>query len=270
MPSAISAALVAAIQAASPSPAPVFAPPVGVPLVMTIEQRRQDGDAPARTTIAHRRIVFHRDGAGWQADMTHAGASVDAAGDAFARALAAVMAQPVVFRLDAGGRIVSVDALDAFWARFVAAMRTTIGDRAAAPLEAMPQSARLPFVASLLRDAIEAEAAGEGPQPAEPIDLPAAPHAGGGPAALLPGTRSVERRGDRLHISIDAAGPLAAPAGSSATIVRKIALDPTTGLLAERRDHVETRLSDGAVAHVRTTVMAIGYSDTRRETPAKP
>jgi hypothetical protein len=261
-------ALVAAIQAAAP--APVFAPPVGVPLILTIEQRREQPGTEPRTTVARRRIVFHRDGAGWRADMTHAGASVDAPGDAFARALAATMAQPIVFRLDAAGSIVSIDALEAFWSRFAAAMRTTVGDAAARPLEAMPVAARLPFASGLLRDAIEAIAAGEGEYAAEPIDLPAGAIAEAAASATLEGSRTAVRHGEWLRVEIDARGNLTAPDGASAIVTRTIDVDPVTGLLDTRRDRVETHLADGTLGHVRTTLMTLRYPDTRRETPAKP
>jgi hypothetical protein len=261
-------ALVAAIQAAAP--APVFAPPVGVPLILTIEQRREQPGAEPRTTVARRRIVFHRDGGGWRADMTHAGASVDAPGDAFARALAATMAQPIVFRLDAAGKILSIDAIDVFWTRFAAAMRTNVGDAAARPLEAMPAAARTPFAASLLRDAIEAVAAGEGEHAAEPIDLPAGAIAEAAAPATLEGSRTAIRHGDRLRIDIEARGALSAPNGASAVVKRTIDLNPVTGLLDTRHDRVETRLADGTPGHVRTTAITLRYSGTRQETRSKP
>lgn len=249
---------------------PVFAPPPGVVLTLGIDHRQTEAGKPEKHYRSARRIVFERDGPGWRATLTHAGASVDAPGDAFARAMAATLAQPIVYRLDAAGTVTSVDSIDAVWARFVAAMRTTVGERAAAPLEALPAAARLGMLRGLIGDAIEARAAGEGPFPAEPIDLPAAPIAAGAKPAMLPGTRMAMRLGDRLEITLKAAGPLGQPAGATSSIERTTRIDPATGLLDVRRERVVTRLADGTVALSRDMTSTLRYSNTRQETRREP
>lgn len=250
--------------------APVFAPPPGAALTLEIDHRQTEAGRPERHYRSSRRLVFDRDGAGWRATLTHGGASVDAPGDAFARAMAATLAQPIVYRLDAGGKVTAVDAIDGVWARLIAAMRRTVGEKASAPLAALPAAARLDMLQSLVADAIEARAAGEGAFAAEPVDLPAAPIAAGTPPAMLPGTRSAVRAGDRLVVVLKVAGPLGSPAGAASTIERTTRIDPATGLLDTRRERVETRLADGTVALARDMVYTLRYSDTRQQTRHEP
>ena len=250
--------------------APVFAPPPGAMLTLEIDHRQTEAGKPEKHYRSARRIVFEREGAGWRATLTHGGASVDAPGDAFARAMAATLAQPIVYRLDAAGAVTGVDSIDAVWTRFVAAMRTTVGERAAAPLVALPAEARLGMLRSLIADVIEARAAGEGPFPAEPIDLPAAPIAAGAAPAMLPGTRMAARVGNRLEVTLKAGGPLGQPAGATSSIDRTTRIDPATGLLDRRRERVVTHLADGTVALSRDMTLTLRYPGTRHETRREP
>lgn len=250
--------------------APVFAPPPGAVLTLEIDHRQTDAGKPEKHYRSARRILFERDGAGWRATLTHGGASIDAPGDAFARAMAATLAQPIVYRLDATGNVTGVDAIEAVWVRFIAAMRTTVGERAATPLEALPAEARLGMLRSLVADVIEARAAGEGPFPAESVDLPAAPIAAGARPAMLPGTRVAARVGDRLEVTLKAAGPLGLPAGAISSIERTTRIDPATGLLDRRHERVVTRLADGTIALSRHMTSTLRYSNTRQETRREP
>lgn len=261
---AVAAALV---QAAA---APLFAPPAGVPLVLTIEQRSEEAGRPARVTVAERSLVFHRDGNGWRAVLSHRGAHADASGDAFARATAAALAQPVTFRLDAAGRVTGIDAIEAVWARLTGALDATIGEHAAAPLRAMPADARREMLASMLTTVIEAAAAGEGAAAPEPVTLPAAPVTADSAPAMLAGTRSATRTGDALRIDLRAAGPLAAPPGARAEVERVTTLDPATGLIAERHERSAAWLASGAVAYSRDLRTTLRYSDTRQQTRRQP
>ncbi|PCD01702.1 hypothetical protein COC42_16440 [Sphingomonas spermidinifaciens] len=249
---------------------PVFAPPPGVPLTLEIDHRQVEAGRPERHYRSARRIVFERDGAGWRGTLTHGGASVDAPGDAFARALSATLAQPIVFRIDKAGAVVGVDEIEAVWGRLVAAMHAAAGDRASAPLVALPPAARPGMLASLIGDAIEARAAGDGAFAEEPIDLPAAPVAGGGAPAMLPGKRSAAIEGDRLVVRLAAAGPLALPAGATSSIERTTRIDPATGLLDERRERVESRMSDGTLGQFREMHYRLRYQDTRQQTRRQP
>ena len=130
--------------------------------------------------------------------------------------------------------------------------------------------ARLGMLQSLIADVIEARAAGDGPFSVEPIDLPAAPVAAGAKPAMLPGTRAASRDGNRLVVTMQAAGPLGTPAGATSSIERTTRLDPATGLLDQRRERVVVRRADGAVAQSRDIVSTLRYPVTRQETRRQP
>lgn len=246
---------------------PVFAPPVDTPIAFRYEQVR-DRDGERSRYVIERRIVFRADDNGYRAELTQQASSVDRSGDAFARVMARLGAAPIVYRLDRSGRIVGIEQPDALWRRFTAAMSREVGEAAARPLQKLPPAAREAMIATALKDALEPVVAGEGPLPPEPVQVPAAPIAGGAAVTPLPGTREVRRIDDDLLVLTRASGPLRDPVDASASIATDIRVDPRTGLTVERHERIEVR--SGKNAQLRDTRISLRYPNTRQETRTTP
>ncbi|GAA0727503.1 hypothetical protein [Sphingomonas japonica] len=242
------AALVAGAQ--QPDPAPVFAPPLGIPLTLRIE-RIQRTDAATFRFSAERRIVFTRTADGFRAEMTLERSNSDAVGPGarFDAAMAALRDVPMHVALDRDGAIVSIDDLDAHWTRFVAALAGPVDGVAAPPaiiaqLGTLPAEQRRAMLASALETAILAELAGKGVQAEHSIPMrPRPPYTSARPVTAR---YAVTAADDALVATTSAAFPVESPQGEAEmTIDDRTEIDPQTGLIRTSRETRSVTLTSG-------------------------
>lgn len=269
-------ALIAALVLTAQAVAVQFAPPLDVPLRVVTEAERTDSGVTRRFVTA-KRVVFHRDGAGFVAELTvQPGATPGSDDDPtamFAAGLARLAGRKLVFNLDGQGRITAMTDQAGAWQAMldgVAALAPAgggPGDRARvgrmrailAALRQSPPERQRAVLGSMLGSLVAVDIAQEGSSPPRAVRVPATSAFG---VAQLDGLRAVREDRGLLEVSVSATGPIAVkgPDGSAAGAVTLETLrrvDPRTGLLVESREAVRTVLPDGSLASQRVTVTRI-------------
>lgn len=255
--------------------APVFAPPLDQPIIVTTETLRSDGPT-TRRFVARRALRFSAAPDGYRVEVrleaTAAGEEDSDPAGLLQRGFARLAGRTVVLRLDSSGTVTAVEDADAVWRAVVdgiAALAPKGADpttRASAArvaaiakaIDAQPETARRTALASLVAPLIAPDLTIEAATPAPPraVRVPASSIYG---KAELDGLRSIRRRDDAIEISVSATGQIAitAPEGkASATITLETLrrIDPASGLVMESREHVETLAPDGSLQSERLTV----------------
>jgi hypothetical protein len=251
--------------------APVFAPPLDGPLVMTTETVRTEGTT-TRRFIAHRTVRFSAAPDGYRVAVTLDAAAPgeedsDPAG-LLRAGFARLAGRTVVLQLDRAGSVVSIDDLPATWRAVtdgMGALAPTGTDpetrqRAArvraivATLAAHPEATQRRMIGSLVTPLIAPELVAEAATPAPPraVRVPAMSVYG---KAELDGLRSVRSRPDGIEVSVSATGPVAVGTASATITLETLRrIDPATGLVVESREQVETLAPDGGLHSERLTV----------------
>ncbi|WP_448658181.1 hypothetical protein ACPVPU_12010 [Sphingomonas sp. CJ99] len=209
------------VQAAAQPAAPAFNPPLDADWHYRIEETREMGGEIERHRL-DRTLRFARDGDGYAATMITTavdGGIGSGPGAMFEATMATFIGNPVIFRLDAGGTVVSIDDLAAHYGRWSTAMidqglRETPGNRQSAVRKALgdriaatPPAAQLAFLGSMLSAVL--------PSPDLPrVPTAAQPLAQQGAGVALTGVRRAYRTpDDRLAIEDRLAGTGTGPAG---------------------------------------------------------
>lgn len=257
----IEAALVFAAAAASPAH---FAPPIGVALTSVVTETRDLGGKHFSFSST-RRITFERDGDGFVALLTldHTDQAPGAGpGAMFQAAMAGFAGRTIRLHLDAAGKLVGIDDLDALWAHFVAriaAMGDSAGRRQraaaiAAALGRLPVAERQAMIGSLLGQVIAGDDAALAPGSDTPVAIAARPSPQG--PMTLAGRQTVTRLADgRLDLHVDAAGTLADDPSGRVSLSRDTVVDPVTGLVTARRETTVTTI--GTARSTSTTSMSL-------------
>jgi hypothetical protein len=139
----------------------LFAPPLDQPLVYRIEQHRPVADRTRRFS-AVRDLRFERAGEGYLLIMTLRAIDSDApapGADPYRAALEPLIGIPMRFRVDASGKIVALDGMEAVWTRVTAGVDAMLGafppdserhraaQRVKALFAALPSEGRLALLA---------------------------------------------------------------------------------------------------------------------------
>ena len=183
--------------ATSQPTAPHFAPRVETPYRYTTTEHMAGAAGAPWTFSIVRRLTFHREGAGYRADLTTVGTDSGAAPAAqrlFAQAMSGAAGETLVFHLDANGTVTRVDELAPAWEAFCRRVETLLAGRPdaaaviAAPLRAMPVAQRQAMLADALTSMIAPELT-ERPAGTRTISVPA--QVPGGGAVTLPGSQQL-------------------------------------------------------------------------------
>lgn len=235
--------------AAAQAAAPVFAPPSDRPITITLETVRSATGLPDRSFRSERSVRFERDGAGWKAVLriVESNGGATGAGQLFEAGFAALKGRDLVFRLDAGGRIESVDDAAALWDALTNAVSTAAQARNALAAQGvvdlmrrLPPDRQLAMLASLLTPALaRPEESIERPE-ATPVTLPGSTI--GGAAQSLAGTRRVTRDGSAFRTVIEASGTGSRNARVRYTLERRS--EAATGLVRDSVETIETTLPE--------------------------
>ncbi|MBO9624000.1 MAG: hypothetical protein J7500_14925 [Sphingomonas sp.] len=265
--------LAAAILLQAAVAAPAFAPPLDVPLLVTTEQTATDAASERRYAL-HRLIRFHREDAGYRAEVrvlapqAEASAGVGGMVDA---GFAALTGQTLVFHLDDRGSVTAVEDVDALWGRLCDAIgtlagskardpatRATLAERIATPLRGLPEARRRAMLSTLVTAVIDDEPRAPAGSIA-PVRIPGTSPLGA--AQMLEGIRTTTAvEGGELQSVTRASS--AAPTGADASRIELERLrrtDPRSGLIrfASDTNRIVTGTGESARQAVRTTVVRV-------------
>ncbi|MBA4047868.1 MAG: hypothetical protein C0476_04920, partial [Sphingomonas sp.] len=216
--------------------------------------------------VTERELVFVRRAQGFAVTVTIVRADPDASesGAMFGAAMAGLRGQPIVFQLDAEGRLVAIDDEANVWTRLcnaIAAMAS--GANSAEPqrrqmlqslvagLEKLPSAQRRAILGSMIEQIVAGPLADRQPG-THAITRPA--RAPGGIETVLSGNEVVTLARGALVIDTDARGTIAAATAPHATPPAEIALsirqrvDAARGLVLESRTERATMIGAGAAA----------------------
>lgn len=246
-------ACLALLPATAPAPTVSFAPLLDRPYRMTIAETRSEAAGTSHYGL-ERRVVFHREGDGYLAEVTLVALHADPPGERarqFVRGTGALAHRTLRFHLGGDGTVRTIDDEDGVWSTLlagVARMGETapgvhgLGRTPAAPLAALPPERRHAIIVSFLAPVIG------GPVP--PLGTRAVTIASRSPfgaGSPLAGSETETRDADGTLRTVTHAG---AP---GLTLDRSAVLDPDHGLVLAR-DEVQTTTLGGAtlVTHSRT------------------
>ena len=251
--------------------APIFAPPLGVPLLVRTE-RTESGLANRRFTL-EREVRFAREQGGYRVEVRVLAAHNDAAAplDGMLEAgFASLIGQPVVVHVRADGTLLAIDDMSALWSRFAEdmgriaarrqagspAQRDASARRFSTPLRALPPDRQRAALGSLATAIIPEEP----PEPAgtrRPISLPGTSPFGG--AVLLTGTKETRLAGGATESVIRATAPVAGHGPTARTggvrLERRVRTDRVTGLIAASDE--TTRIDAGSHATLRVVTVRV-------------
>lgn len=270
--------MIAALVLIAAQAAPVFAPPLDRPVIVTTETLRTDGPT-TRRFVARRTLQFSATPDGYRVavrlEATAAGGEDSDPAGLLQSGFARLAGRTVVLHLDRSGKVSGIEDANAVWravvdgiaalapkgadpaARARAARVAAIAKAFAAQPEAAQRAALASLVAPLIAPELTVEAAT--PAPPRAVRVTASSIYG---KAELDGLRSIRSRADGIEVSVSATGrvAIAAPEGqASATIALETLrrIDPASGLVLESREHVETLAPDGSLQSERLTVTRI-------------
>lgn len=257
--------------------APIFAPPLDAPLLVTTEQISISGTSERRYTL-RRLIRFRREGAGYRAEVRVLHPQTDASagvGGMIEAGFAALTGHTLVFHLDGAGRVTQVEEMAALWTRLCDAIgavagdkardpatRAALADRVATPLRGLADERRRIMLSTLVTAVIDDEprvAAGS----TTPVRIPGKSPLG--TTQMLEGVRTTTA--DRGEVqSVTRASTAAGPDGDGSRIEleRTRRLDPRTGLLSFASDtnRIVTGERNAARQTVRTTIVRLEPAGT--------
>jgi hypothetical protein len=249
--------------------AAVFAPPAA-PLRVVTERAQDVAGTPWRFRV-ERTVRFARDGAGWRAEVRIVSATSEVpmanAAAMFEAGYAGLIGRALAFRMDAAGKVIEVEGLDAAWEAFCAGVVAAASGRAgydgkaraanaeamAAPLRALPAERKRAMLASLVAPLV-AEEAGEAVGSFRPVRVPGGSPIGG--SAMLEGMRSIAAQGTLIRSTTRAEG---GNADGRVTLTLSRDIDPRTGLLTGSTEIVRTR-SGGRDSERITTIQVTAES----------
>lgn len=273
MPLLLRTALALGITAPAPSATIAqLAPITGKAYRLILVEERRDDRGVQRFT-SERRLVFHRLANGIALDLTITGNITPPGGPGamVAAAMAGLKGRTIRFLLDGNGRVTGIDDEVSVWSAFCdavdrAADATIAGSPAreraarsmAAVFRSLPADRRHAMLTSMAAPALAAGLAARPPERNATITLSARSPAG--TEAMLPGTETVQVRGDRtIIITTMAEGDVAAPdAASVGTAHIKVSItrtiDRLAGLMLESREERQTTIGQGADLRRSTSV----------------
>lgn len=255
-------AIVAQVQAA------IFAPPLEVPIRVVTERIEPEG-----TYRIERLVRFHRDGAGYRAEVRLIAASAETTD--FRKSMldagyGGLAGRTIGFRLDATGKVIEVIDLAAHWSAFcngLAAMADKHRDTAAPERRKMagqiadrfrtqPEAQQRAILASLINVLVSGDAA-EAPGVSRQLRLPAVSPFGG--SATLDGTRRFDLDGDRIRSVTLAEGDAPGQNGAVARITLESLRDTDrrTGLISTARETLRTRRGEETRDRISTVNVTI-------------
>lgn len=258
------------VQAAQVS---LFAPPTGVPLLVTTEHHSDIAGTERRYQL-RRLIRFTRTGDGYRAEVrvlhpsTDADASVSGMVDA---GFAALAGRTLVFHLDSAGTVNRIDDMAALWERLCEGIATMVAARK--PLEPQARKALAQSIATPLRSLgddrrlamlstlVSAIVASEAPEPGgalTPVRLPGVSPLG--QKLTLEGMRATTALEGGEVQSVTRASNQGGASGSERIELERLQrFDPRTGLITLTSDTSRTRVGsgDGAREGVRTTIVRL-------------
>ncbi|MFL9840643.1 hypothetical protein ABS767_06710 [Sphingomonas sp. ST-64] len=271
--------IAALIVAAAQSSAPVFAPPLERTIVaITMAERTEEGVTRRFESTRTVRFTAAPEGYRVAVTMTAAGAAAEADDPAglFRAGFAGLAGRTVILHLDRLGTVTQIEDEALVWQAFVDGMAALAprgkdpSEQAhaarvraiAAALGSQPPERRRAMLASLVAPLIAPELAAEGragTAPPQTVRVPASSIYG---KTELDGLRVVRTGRDGVEVRVSATGQVAvaAPGGEAAGTISYETLrriDPTTGLVTESREHVQTLAPDGSLASDRTSVTRI-------------
>lgn len=263
--SAVAVALAALLLQA----APVFAPPIDVPIRYRVEEVRSDPRG-ARRFALDRQVVFTRTAVGLFATVTLMAVEGDAPADpkrVFDRAMAALIGKPLVFTLDRQGSVIAVEVDDPLWTMVVDTLAKEMLGPAAdpgrgahvaqmlAPLRTASSARRAGMLAGALTPLLTPSDIGNEPGPTRAVTVTKRT-AGGGSVPLI-GQEHVERLPDAtLRLFRTVVGDAHDMPGSTMRVESETTLDPATGLSRGSRETVTITGGAATMTTTRTVVIS--------------
>lgn len=262
-----SVAVIALAQAA------IFAPPLGVPIRVVATRTESEG-----IYSVERLVRFHRDGAGYRAEVRLIAASTETSDfrkSMFDAGYGGLTGRTLEFRLDAAGKVIEVVDLPGHWDAFcnglaalaakhrdsAAAERKAAAAQIAARIRALPEDQQRAILASLVTVLVGSDTE-EAPGTTRQIRLPATSPFGG--TASLDGTRRFERNGNTVRSITSAEGRIPAQDGIPAFVAVESQrdTDPRTGLVTATRE--TTRTSRGSEVRERISTVTVTIEPATR------
>ncbi len=266
MPPRASGALLCAMLSVAPGPAVArFLPPEGQALRQVLIEERSEPGPPQRFTT-ERELVFARTATGFAVTVTVLRADPDAgdSGAMFAAAMAGLRGEPIVFQLDAEGRLLAIDDEAKVWMRLRGAIAAMAADSShpeprrqqmlatlVTTLERLPPDQRRAILGSMIEQIVAGPLADRQPG-TRAITRPA--RTPGGTETVLRGHELVKPAAGALVIETDARGRIAAATTPHVTPPAEIAVsirqrvDAARGLVLESRTERTTTIGTGTAA----------------------
>lgn len=266
-----------AVLAAAPAPAEArITPRDGQRFRLALTEERRVNGITQRFAVT-RLILFHREAEGYAVEVSTEAQDRDKKGVAatmFDIGMAALVGQTIRYHVDSRGRLIGIDDEARAWTRFCDAVeamgsgpdapprRRRLVEKFDSPMRTLPLANRREMLFSVLAALFEDPAATELPEERS-VRVPA--RGVGGTYGFLDGEQRVAKAPDgTIVVETIAEGdlaPMPGPAGATPpAYLRFIAsrrIDPTTGLVMERREQRETAIRGAAEPSSSTVTTSI-------------